>query len=175
MKTIDERIQIITQRSRAMVKKKKKRQKLLVATVTPLCLCAILACSWFWPQPSDAVVDGGIYGTAGGLGCVYERAEITMDGKNAVATDQALVTQLYSCISQIEQQPENTPLTIPEKETEESAASVYICFFSAGGATQQYFLSGTALTNKLTGSVNFLSSAQLYRLRTMLREIAYEK
>lgn len=179
MKTLDERMDLIAQRAQIIKKTRQRRRKTAALIAAPLSLCVLLCCLWLpavaGERTGDSAPADGANGAAGSIFSPYAQVLIQSNGNISTVTDTEFVSQLHSCISQVEQAQESKPLTIPETNYEGSASSVYICFFGADGATEQYFLSGATLTNKLTGTVNFLSTTQLMQLRTVLREVAYEK
>lgn len=175
MKTLDERMDLIVQRAQILKRKQQRRRKAAALIVTPLSLCLLLCCLCLPANRSaDSAPANGFAG--GAMGNSFNQVQILSDGKTATVTDAALVSKLYGCITQVEElQTENASLIIPDIGNKHSYTHIDICFANADGSQLQYTLLGKALTNHATGVVNHLSSAQFLQLRTVLKEMAYEK
>ncbi len=174
MKTLDERMDLIAQRAQVIKEKRRHRRKAAAAIAAPLSLCVLLCCIWLPADHGDGAKP--VDGSAGGPFNSYEQVQIQSEGKTATVTDAAFVSELYGCITQVEElQKENAPLIIPDTGNKNTYTHIDICFSNASGSQVNYTLTGKALTNRSTGVVNILSSSQLMQLRNVLREIAYEK
>lgn len=174
MKTLDERMDLITQRAQIIKDKRRRRKKAAALIAAPLSLCVLLCCIWLPADHGDGAKP--VDGSAGGPFNSYEQVQIQSEGKTATVTDAAFVSELYGCITQVEElQKENAPLIIPDTGNKNTYTHIEICFSNASGSQVNYTLTGKMLTNNTTGAVNYLSSAQFLQLRTALREMAYEK